>query len=108
MPNPKSTSENQDEIRNAADRVVVVAARFALDEHLRCSAYICLPHRSFRPCVRMAFYTKNKIDRHIPKILGQVEAISRGEIETRTDLTDVERGRLWELLRKLKTERSEE
>jgi hypothetical protein len=52
------------------------AARFALAEYRRCSAYICLPHRSFRPCVRMAFYTKNKIDRRTPKILERIEAIS--------------------------------
>jgi hypothetical protein len=108
MPDPKSSNEDKDEFRHAADRVVVVAARLALDEYLECAVYICQPHRSFQQCVRMAFYTKNKIDRHIPKILGQVEAISRGEIETRTNLTDIERRRLRELLRKLKTERSEE
>jgi hypothetical protein len=98
MPNTQSASEDQNEIRNAAKRVVDVAARFALDEYLNYSAYICLPHRSFQPCVRMAFYAKNKIDRRIPKILGQIEAISVDEIETRTDLTDVERARLRTLL----------
>lgn len=108
MPNPKSTTKDQNEIRNAADRAVVVAARFALDEYLNCSAYICLPHRSFQPCVRMAFYAKNKIDRHIPKILGQIEAISGDEIETRTDLTDSERARLRTLLKKMEPARSEE
>ena len=108
MPNPQSASEDQSEIRNAADRVVVVAARFALDEYLKYSAYICLPHRSFRPCVRMAFYTKNKIDRRIPKILGHIEAISGDEIETRTDLTDSERARLRTLLKKMESARSEE
>src|SRR5437588_7552479 len=107
MPNPKSSSGKQDEIRNAADRVVVVAARFALDEYLKYSAYICLPHRSFQPCVRMAFYTQNKIDRHIPKILGEIEALSRDEIETRTDLTDSDRARLSTLLQKMEAARSE-
>src|SRR5712692_6003631 len=101
MPNPQSASEDQNEIRNTSERVVVVAARFVLDEYRKCSAYICLPHRSFRPCVRMAFYTKNKIDRHIPKILERIEAISRDEIETRTDLTDSERARLRALLKKM-------
>jgi hypothetical protein len=76
------------------NRVIVVAACIALDKYLKYSAYICLPHRSFRRCVRMAFYTKNKIDHRIPKILGQVEAISRDEIETRTDLTESERAKL--------------
>ena len=108
MPNTQSDHEDQNEIRDASDRVVVVAARFALDEYRNYSAYICLPHRSFQDCVRMAFYAKNKIDRHIPKILGHIEAISGDEIETRTDLTDVERARLRTLLRKMEPARSEE
>src|SRR5437588_13069125 len=108
MSNTQSTNEDQNEIRDASERVVVVAARFALDEYRKCSAYICLPHRSFQDCVRMAFYAKNKIDRHIPKILGHIEAISGDEIETRTDLTDSERARLRTLLRKMEPARSEE
>jgi len=56
----------------------------------------------------MAFYIKNKIDRRIPKILGQIEAISRDEIETRTDLTDSERARLRTLLKKMDSAKSEE
>jgi len=56
----------------------------------------------------MAGYTKNKFDRRIPKILGQIEAISRDEIETRTDLTDSERARLRALLKKMESARSEE
>jgi hypothetical protein len=56
----------------------------------------------------MAFYTKNKIYRHIPKILGQIEAISPDEIETRTDLTDTARASLRTLLRKMDSSRSEE
>jgi hypothetical protein len=94
MPNPQYSRKNQNGIRNASDRVVVVAARFALDEYLKYSTYICQPHRTFQPSARMAFYTKNKIDRHIPKILGQIEAISRDEIDTRTDLSDSDRARL--------------
>ena len=92
----------------SADKVVVVPAGFALDEYLKYSAYICQPNRHFQPCVRMAFYTKNKIDRHIPKILGQIEAISCDEIETRTDLSDIERARLRALLNKMDSARSEE
>src|SRR6266487_6718009 len=108
MSNPQSASEDQNEIRNASERVVVVAARFALDEYLNYSASICLPNRTFQSCVRMAFYTKNNIDRRIPKILGQLEAISRDEIETRTDLTDSERARLRTLLKKMESAKSEE
>jgi len=94
MLNPQFSNEDQNNISNASDRVVVVAARIALDEYLKYSAYICQPDRAFRDCVRMAFYTQNKIDRHIPKILGQIEAISRDEIERRTDLLDSDRARL--------------
>ena len=108
MSNTQSASEDQNEIRDASEGVVVVAARFALDEYRNYSAYICLPHRSFQPCVRMAFYTQNKIDRHIPKILGEIEALSRDEIETRTDLTDSDRARLSTLLQKMEAARSEE
>lgn len=108
MPNLQFSAEDQNEIINASDRVVVVAARFALDEYLKYSTYICLPNRTFRPCVRMAFYTKNKIDHRIPKILGQIEAISRDEIETRTDLSDINRARLRTLLPKMEPTRSKE
>ena len=108
MPNRQSSTKDQNKIRNASDRVVVVAARKALNEYCDCSAYICQPNRTFQQSVRMAFYTKNKIDRHIPKILGQIEAISGDEIETRTDLSDIDKARLRTLLSKLKSARSEE
>src|SRR5437868_14058351 len=98
MLNPQFSNEDQNNIRNASDRVVVVAARIALDEYRKYSAYICQPDRAFRNCVRMAFYTQNKIECHSPKILGLIEAISRDEIETRTDLSDGERTRLRKLL----------
>src|SRR5947209_685751 len=61
MANPQSATEDQSKIRNASERVVVVAARFALGEYRKCSAYICQPNRPFQPCVRMAFYTQNRI-----------------------------------------------
>jgi hypothetical protein len=94
MLNPQFSTENHNEISNASDRVVVVAARIALKEYRDYSTYICQPDRAFRDCVRMAFYTQNKIDRHIPRILGQIEAISGDEIERRTDLTESDRARL--------------
>jgi hypothetical protein len=108
MSNPQFSTKDQNKIRNASDRVVVVAARKALNEYLKYSAYICQPHRTFQDCTRMAFYTRNKIDCHTPKILGQTEAISRDEIETRTDLKDTERASLRTLLSKLESNRSEE
>lgn len=108
MPYSKSATEDQNEIMNEADRVIVVAAGSALDEYLRCSAYICLPRRPFRHGVRMAFYTNNKVYRKVPKIIGRpIEAISAQEIETRTDLSDVERGRLRTLLKNVDAHRRE-
>ena len=71
MPNSQSASEDQNEIRNASKRVVVVAARFALDEYRNYSAYICLPHRSFQQCVRMAFYTKTNLTTESQKSWGK-------------------------------------
>jgi hypothetical protein len=88
-------------------RVVVVPAKIALDEYLKYSVYFCQPHRSFQPSVRMAFYTHNKIDRHIPKILGYVEDIARDEIESRSDLSEYERTLLRVLRSKLDHARSE-
>jgi hypothetical protein len=81
-----------------SDNVVVIAAQHALPEYFKYSAYICKRERTFRPCIRLAFYTNNKIDRRVPKIVGQIDAISRGEIETRSDLSDLERERLQGLL----------
>ena len=107
MTNPQS-SKKQNGIRNAANRVVVVAAKSALDEYSKYSAYICLPHRFFQESVRMAFYTNNTIDRYIPKILGKAEAISYHEIETRTDITDRDKARLRTLFIKLTQERKEQ
>lgn len=92
----------------SADRVLVVPAGFALYEYLRYSVYICQPHRFFQQCARMAFYTDNKIDRHIPRILGKIEAISGNEIETRTDISETERALLRAVLKKMQPARSEE
>jgi hypothetical protein len=108
MSNLQFSTKDLNEINYASDRIVVVAARFALDEYLKYSAYICQPNRTFQPCIRMAFYTKNKIDSRIPKILGQIEAISRDEIDLRTDLSEINRARLRTLLQKMEFPRSED
>lgn len=95
-------------ISEASDRVVVVAAGFAWEEYLRCSAYVCQPNRSIQDSVRMAFYTDNKIYHLVPKILGTVEAISRDEIETRTNLSDLHRAWLRALEKRMIPARNEE
>ncbi|GAC1430141.1 MAG: hypothetical protein PVS3B3_13680 [Ktedonobacteraceae bacterium] len=93
-------------LANDSNKVVVVAARKALPEYLKHSVYICQPNRAFQHCIRLAFYTNNKIDRRVPKIVGQVEAISKDEIETRKDVTDLDRVRLQMLLKNLELARS--
>lgn len=108
MSNLQFATKDQNEIKNTSDRVVVVAARFALDEYLKYSVYICQPNRTFQPCDHMAFYIQNKIYRRMPIILGQIEAISRDEIETRTDLSEINRARLRTLLQKIEAARREE
>jgi hypothetical protein len=56
----------------------------------------------------MAFYTDNKIYRLIPRILGKIEAISRDEIETRTNLSVSYRAELRELVKRMTSARNEE
>lgn len=92
----------------SADRVVIVPAASALNEYLNHSVYMCLPHRFFRPSVRIAFYTNNKIDRRIPKILSQIESISPDEIESRVDLSANQRAKLRTLLNSMEAKRIEE
>ena len=92
----------------AMDRVVIVPAASALKEYRDYSVYMCLPHRFFRPSVRMAFYTNNNIDRHIPKILSRIESISPDEIESKADLSENQRAKLRTLLKNLKAKRIEE
>jgi hypothetical protein len=43
---PHFSLEDHNDISNVSDRVVIVAARFALDEYLKYAAYICQPNRS--------------------------------------------------------------
>ena len=107
MPVSQFYVRDQDQTGNAYNQVVVVAARFALDEYLKYSAYICQPNRTFKHCVRMAFYTRSTIDLCIPKILGNIEAISRDEIETRSDLAESARVMLRALLTNMDSTRSE-
>ena len=86
---------------NLMDKVLVVPAKDALGEYLNYSAYICQPYRHFQDSFRLAFYTHNKIYHRVPKILGSIEAISKDEIEIRTDVSEENRARLRQLLTSL-------
>jgi hypothetical protein len=96
---------NTSHYEDSADRVVVVPAASALKEYRDHSVYMCLPHRFFRDCARMAFYTNNRIYHRITKIVGKIEAISPDEIESMPDISESERAKLRTLLNNLKADR---
>jgi hypothetical protein len=88
-------------IDRSTNQVVVVAARVALEAYLKHSAYICQPGRTFKPCVRLAFYTNSKIYYKVPKILWEVEEISKEEVEERADLDETRKAQLRALIKDL-------
>jgi hypothetical protein len=88
-------------IDRSTNRVVVVAARVALEAYLKHSAYICQPGRTFKPCVRLAFYTNSKIYYKVPKILWEVDEISQEEVEARADLDETRKAQLRALIKDL-------
>src|SRR6266853_6625446 len=88
-------------VDRSADRVVVVAARIALETYLKHSVYICQPGRTFKPCVRLAFYTNSKIYHKVPKILWEVDEISKEEVEARADLDETRKTQLRALMKDL-------
>jgi hypothetical protein len=88
-------------VDRSADRVVVVAARIALETYLKHSVYICQPGRTFKPCVRLAFYTNSKIYHKVPKILWEVDEISKDEVEARADLDEASKAQLRALMKDL-------
>lgn len=55
--------------------VLIVPAKFALDEYLNHSVYMCQLNRSFRPTDYIAFYSEGKISKYIPKILDKAETL---------------------------------
>ena len=97
--NDQIASDDSDEV------VVVVAARFALNEYLKCSAYLCQPDRTFRSSVRMAFYANGKIDRHIPKIVKEIAALTPENIDIMTDISASDKKRLHSIYNRLDYER---
>jgi hypothetical protein len=59
----------------ATDEVLVVAARWALDEYRQASAYVCQPNRRFRDVERMVFYTQGAIAPFVPKVIAKYETV---------------------------------
>lgn len=87
----------------ATPQVLVVAARRALPDYHELSAYVCQPNRTFQRTSHMAFYANGRIDRHVPKILERIEAVTltAEDIQQRTDLTEDVREQLVPLAQKL-------
>jgi hypothetical protein len=87
-------------VGRGTDQVLVVAARVALDEYRRYSAYVCQPNRSFRPVSHMAFYRDGTIAPMLPKVLDKVESIvlSHEGISSDPSMTGERRGRLTTLI----------
>lgn len=56
--------------------VLIIPAKYALDEYLEHSVYMCQPKRTFRPVEYIGFYSNGKINKHIPKIYEQIEQIT--------------------------------
>lgn len=59
----------------AADEVLVVAALWALDEYRDTSAYVCQPNRTFRDVTRLAFYTVGAIAPFVPRIVETFDSV---------------------------------
>jgi hypothetical protein len=68
--------EAEELVRADPDEVLVVpASGAALKDYLTYSAYMCQPNRRFRDVSHLAFYSKGRIDRHIPKVLATIESM---------------------------------
>lgn len=81
--------------------VLIIPAKYAIEEYLEHSVYICQPNRAFRPVEYIGFYVNGKIDKRIPKILGQIENVklSKRDIPSNLDLNI--KKRLLELIESL-------
>lgn len=67
-------SSNKIDIDDEGD-VLIIPAKYALNEYLDHSVYMCQPNRTFRPVKHIGFYSNGKINRHIPKIIDKVENV---------------------------------
>lgn len=83
--------------------VVIVPAKFAFDEYLNHSVYMCQPDRAFRNVDYLGFYYDGKVSKYLPKVLGVVEnfVLSRSMIEKSTILSDTKKEALLNLVESL-------
>jgi hypothetical protein len=88
---------------NDEDRVLVVGAKYALNDYLKHSAYICQAGRFFRPARRIAFYSDKQVYPYVPFILGEVDDVllTPEAIEARTDIESDKREKLSKIAKTL-------
>lgn len=82
--------------------VLIIPAKYAIEEYLEHSVYICQPNRAFRPVDYIGFYVNGKIDKRIPKILGQIENVKLSKREIPSNLDTKTKDRLLKLIESLK------
>ena len=92
---------------NEADEVLIVPAREAYTMYRRLAAYICQADRSFRPVQRIAFYTDEAIQRHVPKVRKVFDSVvlSGPMIRKRDDLSDEDKKELQQVTARLSQDR---
>lgn len=85
-------------------QVLVVAARMALAEYQKYSAYLCQPAQPFQDCTHMAFYANGCIDHRLPAIQATIASVvlSENEVQARSDLDEQTRQRLLVLVKQLR------
>lgn len=91
----------------AGDQVLVLAARFGLDEYLKYGVYMCQPNRAFQPSTHVAFYARGAVQPVVPKVLDQVEQVTLTTegIHAVPDLSPAVQAWLLALVARLETDR---
>jgi hypothetical protein len=85
----------------AEDRVLVVGAKYALKDYELFSAYICQPHRYFRPFSHVAFYYNKAIYQVVPAIQGSPVddvTLTLSAIQSNEHINEEQRRRLIEIV----------
>jgi len=96
-----------EELVGRGDQVLVLAARFGLDEYLKYGVYMCQPNRTFQPCTHVAFYAQGAVQPVVPHVLDSVEQVTlTGEgVQALPNLLPELRDRLLALVAQLEADR---
>jgi hypothetical protein len=98
--------ESENLTSDAADRVIVVAARRAWPEYQQHGLYFCQSGRYFDPAEHIAFYTDGEIKTEIPRILSRVDDIelTPAGVEEHEGLTEHQREQLSSVVAEMRRE----